>query len=1083
MQPAWMIPASDPARKIPPLRFLTATSIFDGHDAAINVIRRILQTQGAEVIHLGHNRSVAEIVTAAIQEDVQGIAVSSYQGGHTEFYKYLIDQLREKDATTIKVFGGGGGVILPDEIHALQHYGVNHIYSPEDGRRMGLQGMISDMIKRCSVKSDTGKCSTENSVLSKQANFARLLSHIETDRLSARMQRNLLNLAQRRKNQVPVLGVTGTGGAGKSSLLDELIRRFRSDYGDTIKIALFALDPTRKKSNGALLGDRIRMNAIHSPGIFMRSVATRDSITEIPDHLSTMIAAGIAHDFDLIIVETPGIGQGSAGITRITDRSLYVMTPEFGADTQLEKVDMLDFAELIAINKFDQNAGLDALRRVRKQVQRNREAFSIPLDELPVFGTIASRPNDPGIDNLYCKLLKLLIDCGLRAAGKPATIRAIDTVAPKVSVIPPSRTHYLSKIAETIRAYHRQVESQSEIASELQSLKSTRTRLTDCDNQALDALIESSQSRLNPTSKKLLDEWPELKCLHSGKTVDEAKAGNNPTSEYSKPSHSGMPIPKIALPNYRGHGDLLHWRMLENLPGFFPFTAGVFELKRDDEAPTRMFAGEGSPERTNKRFKLLSQASTAKRLSTAFDSVTLYGFDPDRRPDIFGRIGNSGVSISTLEDMKILYDGFDLCAPNTSVSMTINGPAATLLAMYFNTAIDQQVIRFETEHSRSPSLEEYQEIKKTTLNIIRGTVQADILKEDQSQNTCIFSTDFSLKIMGDVQEYFIDNNIRHFYSASISGYHIAEAGANPITQLAFTLANGFTYVETYLARGMPIDDFAKNLSFFFSNGMDPEYTVIGRVARRIWAIAMRDHYGANKRSQKLKYHVQTSGRSLHAQGVEFNDIRTSLQALNALQDNCNSLHTNASDEAVTTPTEQSVRKALAIQEIINREWGLSLNQNPNQGSFINEALTHSVEAAVLEEFDQLSSRGGVLGAMETGYQRSRIQEESLRYETGKHDGKLPIVGVNTFQNQNNKAAPHLNVSRSTPEERLKQIKRLRDFKRNHEHKAPKALQDLKLAAMNNANSFAVLMETVKVCSLGQITQALFEVGGEYRRNM
>jgi methylmalonyl-CoA mutase len=1034
------------------IRFVTAASLFDGHDASINIMRRILQGSGAEVIHLGHNRSVDEVVSAALQEDVQGIAVSSYQGGHLEYFKYMLDLLRKQDGGHIKVFGGGGGVIVASEIQELHDYGVARIYSPEDGQRMGLQGMINDMLARC----DFDPARKEPKTL------AQIITALELGRLS-------LN---KTNNNSPVLGITGTGGAGKSSLTDELVRRFRLDQGEQLKIAVLSVDPTRRKTGGALLGDRIRMNAIHGPNVFMRSLATRDTGSEVSAALGDAIAACRAHGYGLVIVETAGIGQGDAAIVPHVDASLYVMTPEFGAASQLEKIDMLDFADFVAINKFDRRGAEDALRDVRKQVQRNREAFKTPPEEMPVFGTIAARFNDDGVSALYHAVASKL---GFPAGKLPKPAGKVSSAVHVV--VPPKRQRYLAEIAESVRGYHQRVDEQSRLARERQQLEATQQMLGKTLPE-IDALLQSK--RLNAESEKLLGSWPETVKAYSGDERVVKVRDKELRTKLTTTSLSGTHVPKVALPRYEDHGELLRWRMRENVPGEFPFTAGVFHFKRENEDPTRMFAGEGDPFRTNKRFHLLSRDMPAKRLSTAFDSVTLYGFDPDERPDIYGKVGNSGVSIATLDDMKVLYSGFDLCDASTSVSMTINGPAPTLLAMFFNTAIDQQVEKL----GRKPTARELSEIKQKTLAAVRGTVQADILKEDQGQNTCIFSTEFSLKVMGDIQEYFIENQVKNFYSVSISGYHIAEAGANPISQLAFTLANGFTFVEAYLARGMKIDDFAPNLSFFFSYGMDPEYAVLGRVARRIWAVAMRSRYGANERSQKLKFHSQTSGRSLHAQEIAFNDIRTTLQALISTYDNTNSLHTNAYDEAITTPTEESVRRAMAIQLIINKEWGLAKNENPNQGSFVIDTLTDLVEEAVLKEFEAISSRGGVLGAMETGYQRSKIQEESLLYEHRKHDGSYEIVGVNTFRNPHGDPVPQkLELIRSTEEEKRSQLKRLRDFQNRNSSESAEMLERLRQAVMKDENVFAVLMHAVRVCSLGQITQALFEVGGQYRRNM
>ncbi|MBC7954133.1 MAG: cobalamin B12-binding domain-containing protein [Rhodospirillaceae bacterium] len=1065
--------SAKPANKI---RFVTATSLFDGHDASINIMRRLLQQNGVEVIHLGHNRSVEEIVTAAIQEDVQGIAVSSYQGGHLEFFKYMIDLLRERGAGHVKVFGGGGGVIVAPEIRELEAYGIERIYSPEDGQRMGLEGMIIDMVRRADFDVAAEMPKTLD------GNLPRLITGLENSRLGAKLKGEIAERAKGRA--VPVLGITGTGGAGKSSLTDELIRRFRLDRPD-FAIAVIAVDPSKRKTGGALLGDRIRMNSVNGP-IYMRSLATRSSGSEVPAHVPAIVEACKAAGYDLVIVETPGIGQADSAVAELGDLSLYVMTPEFGAASQLEKIDMLDHADLVAINKFDRKGGADALRDVSKQVQRNRNVFSVAPDTMPVFGTIASRFNDDGVTALYHGLLRALNDAGF-AMGKstlPASTGKASTAG--TAIVPPARVRYLAEIAEAVRGYHAHSAKQAQTAREIQQLSATKDMLDkncDCQVGEIDALVEQRQTALDPRARKLLDIWPRVKDSYSGDEYVVKIRDKEIRSTIVSSSLSGTKIRKVVLPPYHDHGELLRWLLKENLPGTFPFTAGVFAFKRENEDPTRMFAGEGDAFRTNARFKLLSKDSPATRLSTAFDSVTLYGCDPDERPDIYGKIGNSGVSIATLDDMKVLYSGFDLCAPTTSVSMTINGPAPVILAMFFNTAMDQQLDKFEAENGRQPTDDEVQKIREWTLESVRGTVQADILKEDQGQNTCIFSTDFALKLMGDIQEFFVHNRVRNFYSVSISGYHIAEAGANPISQLAFTLSNGFTYVESYLARGMKIDDFAPNLSFFFSNGMDPEYSVIGRVARRIWAIAMRDKYGANERSQKLKYHVQTSGRSLHAQEVDFNDIRTTLQALIAIYDNCNSLHTNAHDEAYTTPTQESVRRAMAIQMIINREWGVAKNENPNQGSFFLEELTDLVEEAVLQEFERIAERGGVLGAMETGYQRGKIQDESLHYEHKKHDGSYPIIGVNTFLNPNGDVEQEIILQRSSDEEKQSQLKRLRDFHARNAATAPAIIARLQQAAINNDNMFAVLVDAVRHCSLGQITNALYEVGGQYRRSM
>ncbi|TCS97499.1 methylmalonyl-CoA mutase [Tepidimonas ignava] len=1082
------------------VRFVTAASLFDGHDAAINIMRRILQSMGAEVIHLGHNRSVDEIVTAALQEDVQGIAVSSYQGGHMEFFTYMVDQLRARGAGHVLVFGGGGGVIVPSEIRALMDYGVARIYSPEDGQRMGLQGMIGEMVMRCDHDlSDYAPRSLE-AIQGHSDTAWRALAQLITALDNGRADPALLQAlrAQAQQVRVPVLGITGTGGAGKSSLTDELIRRLRLDQDDALRVAVISIDPSRRKSGGALLGDRIRMNAIgpwrQGPRVYMRSLATRDFGSEISAALPDVIAACKVAGFDLVIVETSGIGQGDAAIVPHVDVPLYVMTPEFGAASQLEKIDMLDFAEFVAINKFDRKGALDALRDVSKQVQRNKEAWGKRPEDMPVFGTMAARFNDDGVTALYQALKVRLAELGLHLplgvdGGRLPRVHTRHS-SNLHAIVPPQRSRYLAEIADTVRAYKRRVHEQARLAREIQQLRAAAAMLAvdkphrpKAAEATLDLAAQREQ-RLHPDARKLLAQWPDMQKAYAGDEYVVKIRDKEVRTRLVHTTLSGNKIRKVVLPKYEDHGELLKWLMLENVPGSFPYTAGVFAFKRENEDPTRMFAGEGDPFRTNRRFKLLSEGMPAKRLSTAFDSVTLYGHDPDPRPDIYGKVGNSGVSVATLDDMKVLYSGFDLCDPSTSVSMTINGPAPAILAMFFNTAIDQQIDKFRADNGREPTDTEIAKIKEWVLANVRGTVQADILKEDQGQNTCIFSTEFSLKVMGDIQEYFVHHNVRNFYSVSISGYHIAEAGANPISQLAFTLANGFTYVEAYLARGMHIDDFAPNLSFFFSNGMDPEYTVLGRVARRIWAVAMRDKYGANERSQKLKYHIQTSGRSLHAQEIAFNDIRTTLQALIAIYDNCNSLHTNAYDEAITTPTEDSVRRAMAIQLIINKEWGLAKNENPNQGAFIIEELTELVEEAVLAEFERIAERGGVLGAMETGYQRSKIQDESMHYEMLKHTGELPIIGVNTFRNPHGDPIPEsLELARSTEEEKQSQLQRLQAFHARHAHEAPAMLQRLKDAVIDNRNVFEVLMDAVRCCSLGQITQALFEVGGQYRRNM
>ncbi|HSG74694.1 MAG TPA: fused isobutyryl-CoA mutase/GTPase IcmF [Burkholderiales bacterium] len=1057
------------------IRFVTAASLFDGHDASINIMRRILQASGAEVIHLGHNRSVEDVVSAALQEDVQGIAVSSYQGGHIEYFKYMVELLRSRGGGHIQVFGGGGGVIVADEIKELQDAGVARVYSPEDGQKMGLQGMINDMLARCDFDL------AQHAPTSLAKNDPRALAQVITVLELGAFKDRAAVLEAAKANPAPVLGITGTGGAGKSSLTDELVRRFRLDQEDRLKIAILSVDPTRKKTGGALLGDRIRMNAIGGANVFMRSLATRDSGAEIAKCLPDAIAACRAAGYGLVIAETSGIGQGNAAIAPLADATLYVMTPEFGAASQLEKIDMLDFADFVAINKFDRRGAEDALRDVRKQVQRNREAFKASPDTMPVFGTIAARFNDDGVTALYHAVADKMKAKGLKlAAGKLP--RPASRVSSNVhAVVPPKRARYLAEIAEAVRGYHAHGAAQARIARERQSLREAK-RISGLAE--LDRHLAAKDAALDARAKKLVDAWPQTVKAYSGDEYVVKIRDKEVRTRLTTESLSGTKVPKVALPKFEDAGEILRWQWRENVPGAFPYTAGVFAFKRENEDPTRMFAGEGDAFRTNKRFHLLSRDMPAKRLSTAFDSVTLYGFDPDERPDIYGKVGNSGVSIATLEDMKVLYSGFDLCDPATSVSMTINGPAPTILAMFFNTAIDEQLEKFRKDNGREPTDDEAEKIRAWTLSTVRGTVQADILKEDQGQNTCIFSTEFSLKVMGDIQEYFVHRQVRNFYSVSISGYHIAEAGANPISQLAFTLANGFTFVEAYLARGMHIDDFAPNLSFFFSYGMDPEYAVLGRVARRIWAVAMRERYGANERSQKLKFHSQTSGRSLHAQEIAFNDIRTTLQALISTYDNTNSLHTNAYDEAITTPTEDSVRRAMAIQLIINKEWGLAKNENPNQGSFVIETLTDLVEEAVLKEFEAISARGGVLGAMETGYQRGKIQEESMYYEHKKHDGSYPIVGVNTFRSPHGEAVPaRIELIRSTEAEKHGQLKRLREFQQRHAKEAPAMLERLRQAVIRDENVFAVLMDAVRVCSLGQITHALFEVGGQYRRSM
>ena len=1214
------------------VRFITAASLFDGHDASINIMRRILQASGVEVIHLGHNRSVDEVVTAALQEDVQGIAISSYQGGHVEYFKYMLELLRSRGGENIKVFGGGGGVIVPDEISELQACGVTRIYSPEDGQKMGLQGMINDMISRCDE--DLTKYAPPDLRALKNAKgdalvlhraLARLITALENGRGSSAMAgiAGLREMLFREADAltIPVLGVTGTGGAGKSSLTDELIRRFRLDQEDRLDIAVLSIDPSRRKSGGALLGDRIRMNAINpwasGPRVYMRSLATRAAESgggsELSASLPDAIAACKVAGFDLIVVETSGIGQGDAAIVPLVDVSLYVMTPEFGAASQLEKIDMLDFADFVAINKYDRRGAADALRDVRKQVQRNQQAFSRSPEEMPVYGTMASRFNDDGVSALYQGLLARLIEQGLQARPGRLSRLTLKASSNQSVIVPPARSRYLAEIAGTVRDYHRFARDQATLARERQQLREAKRMLlgafpspqplsrgergstiaqaelptpslretasdgallhsrstggTQGDGALLlsrstgetqgkgallhprstgetqgegtllhsrstgetqgegtllpsrstgetqgegallpspagrgaggegalaaqfDQLIAERDASLDPRAKQLLAAWPQLRESYSGdELIVQTRRGSQTHEVRTQLTHtslSGTRIPKVSLPRYEDEGELLKWLLLENVPGSFPYTAGVFAFKRENEDPTRMFAGEGDAFRTNRRFKQVSKDMPAKRLSTAFDSVTLYGFDPDPRPDIYGKVGNSGVSIATLDDLKVLYSGFDLCNPQTSVSMTINGPAPSILAMFLNAAIDQQLDAFREEQGREPDAAEAAKLRAATLATVRGTVQADILKEDQGQNTCIFSTEFSLKVMGDIQQYFVQHQVRNFYSVSISGYHIAEAGANPISQLAFTLSNGFTFVEAYLARGMHIDEFAPNLSFFFSNGMDPEYTVMGRVARRIWAVAMEKRYGANARSQKLKYHCQTSGRSLHAQEIAFNDIRTTLQALIATYDNANSLHTNAYDEAITTPTEDSVRRAMAIQLVINREWGLAKNENPNQGAFIIDELTDLVEEAVLREFEAISERGGVLGAMETGYQRGKIQEESMYYEHRKHDGSYPIIGVNTLRNpaSGDNTPQKIELIRSTEEEKQSQLARLADFHERHKNERGPMLARLQQAVIADQNVFEVLVDAVRVCSLGQITHTLFEVGGQYRRSM
>lgn len=1114
------------------VRIVTAASLFDGHDAAINIMRRIIQSTGCEVIHLGHDRSVEEVVDCAIQEDAQAIAMTSYQGGHMEYFKYMYDLLKQKGASHIKIFGGGGGTILPTEIKELQDYGIERIYHPDDGREMGLQGMINDLVQRSDFPVGEHLNGEVSHLKEKNVpSIARLISAAENFPGDAKKELDEVNKMASTAH-VPVLGITGTGGAGKSSLVDELVRRFLIDFPKKT-IAVVSVDPSKRKTGGALLGDRIRMNSIRSPRVFMRSLATRQSNLALSAHVAEAINILKAASYDLIILETSGIGQSDTEILDHSDMSLYVMTPEYGAATQLEKIDMLDFADVIALNKFDKRGALDALRDVRKQYQRNHNLFDKDTDTMPVFGTIASQFNDPGMNTLYKVIMDKLVE--KTGAELKSTFEITDEMSEKVFVIPPDRTRYLSEISENNRSYDKWVDEQVEVADRLYGLQRSIDTLKNSDIEDKDRLIKGLQEgfekeKLNfdPKNWELIQGWELKKNLYKDHEFKFKVRDKELSIKTHTESLSHLQIPKVATPKYRGWGDILRWSLQENVPGEFPYTAGLFPFKREGEDPTRMFAGEGGPERTNKRFHYVSLGMPAKRLSTAFDSVTLYGNDPDLRPDIYGKIGNSGVSICCLDDAKKLYSGFDLSDPKTSVSMTINGPAPMMLGFFMNAAIDQNCEKFIKANGLEKEVEKkieeiykqkgtkrpqyqgdlpegndglglmllgvtgdqvlpkevYDQIKKETLTQVRGTVQADILKEDQAQNTCIFSTEFALRLMGDVQEYFIDNGVRNFYSVSISGYHIAEAGANPITQLAFTLANGFTYVEYYLSRGMDINKFGPNLSFFFSNGIDPEYAVIGRVARRIWSKALAKKYGANARAQMLKYHIQTSGRSLHAQEIDFNDIRTTLQALYAIYDNCNSLHTNAYDEAITTPTEESVRRAMAIQLIINRELGLAKNENPIQGSFIIEELTDLVEEAVLTEFDRITERGGVLGAMETMYQRSKIQEESLYYEMLKHTGEFPIIGVNTFLSS--KGSPTIipqEVIRATEEEKQYQIEMLKELHTTYEGEAQEGINKVQRAAIHNKNMFAELMETCKYASLGEITNALFDVGGQYRRNM
>jgi methylmalonyl-CoA mutase len=1070
-----------------PLRFVTAASLFDGHDASINIIRRLLQARGVEVIHLGHNRAVHEIVAAAIQEDVHAVAISSYQGGHNEFFRYLVDSLRERAAAHIKVYGGGGGVIVAREIAELERYGVTKIFSPEDGRKLGLSGIIDEMVRGADFALEPVATDGDLSWLAAGDvnRLSRLITQVETSSLPAAFNEALVRAAAQRK--VPVVGITGTGGSGKSSLTDELVRRLIFDAPE-LKIALLSIDPTKRKTGGALLGDRIRMNAIDHDNVYMRSLATRKSGSEISHATDEAIAIFKASGFEVIFVETSGIGQGSSAIADLSDISLYVMTPDYGAASQLEKIDMLDFATVVAINKFDRRGGEDGVRDVRKQFRRNHQiSHDVPDDQLPVFGTIASQFGDGGVTALYLHLMSRLRELAPELPASKLSVDAGVLTGERHVLIPDGRVAYLREIVELSRRQQQRVDAQVSIATRLYQLDGAAKECSDPQiEKALRHRFDSLKSELDDVSWELLESWPEIEKRYARDQVTFSVRDREIVVDASTTTLSGTKLPRVSLPRYRDWGDILRFRLSEGLPGQYPFTSGVYPFKRSEESPRRQFAGEGGPKRTNARFHYLCRNDAAKRLSTAFDSVTLYGEDPDERPDIYGKIGEGGVSIATLVDMKELYAGFDLVDSLTSVSMTINGPAPTILAMFFNTAIDQQVDRFSAEAGREPTDEERMRLADETLSKVRGTVQADILKEDQAQNTCIFSTEFSLRLMGDVQQYFIDRRVRNFYSVSISGYHIAEAGANPITQLAFTLANGFTYVEYYLARGMDIDAFAPNLSFFFSNGLDPEYSVLGRVARRLWARVMNHRYGANERSQKFKYHIQTSGRSLHAREIQFNDIRTTLQALTAVLDNCNSLHTNAYDEAITTPTAESVRRAVAIQQIINREFGVTQNENPLQGSYAIDELTELVEQAVLAEFERLNARGGVLGAIELQYQRSRIQEESLNYELKKDSGELPIVGVNCFLDpdaSDDHGQGEIQLARASANEKDEQIERLRRFHAGHASDVGTALERLQAVASRRGNVFAELMRTVRVASLGQITRALYEVGGQYRRAM
>ena len=1047
-----------------PARFVTAASLFDGHDASINIIRRVLQDQGAEVIHLGHNRSAEEIVTTAIQEDADGIAVSSYQGGHNEFFRFMYDLLQEKGAPWIKLFGGGGGVIVPAEIEALHAYGIERIYSPEEGRDLGLEGMAEDMVARCGNLNG---------------------NPIRGERLPQRITRIELGESEvSGERKIPVIGLTGTGGAGKSSLTDELLRRFLQDFPDR-RFAIVSVDPTKRRTGGALLGDRIRINSCDHPRAYVRSLATRSSGVEVPEAIRGAIREVSQDEFDLVLLETSGIGQGDSRVTDIADLSVYVMTPEYGAASQLEKIDMIDYADAIVLNKSDRAGARDAIRDIRKQYRRSRKVFDheVTDEELPVFGTVASHFNDAGVETFYRFLLDHLAKSG--ETWQVPSSRLSVSGDDRPAVIPADRSGYLLDIIQTVQEYHKQVRLHSEKVADVESLDRSAKLVGDDQSQNLSELARSLEEEVPKEVRRLLNQWTELKEAYSGAELVFKIRDREIREPLYVETLAGTKLPRVSLPKMEGRGDLVRWLMLENLPGHFPFTAGVFPFRRRDEHPKRMFAGEGPPEKTNARFHYLCKGEDVHRLSTAFDSVTLYGEDPDRRPDIYGKVGESGVSICTLEDMKKLYDGFDLCAPSTSVSMTINGPAPMILAMFFNTAIDQQIEKYRQEKGSDPDPKALEEIEQFVLQNVRGTVQADILKEDQAQNTCIFSIDFALRMMGDIQQFFIDEKVRNYYSVSISGYHIAEAGANPITQLAFTLANGLTYIEYYRSRGMDVDDFARNLSFFFSNGLDAEYSVLGRVARRLWSVIMRDLYGANERSQKLKYHIQTSGRSLHAMEIDFNDIRTTLQALMAYYDQCNSLHTNSYDEAITTPTTESVRRAMAIQLIVAEELGLAKNDNPLQGAFVIEELTDLVEQAVLDEFRRLHDRGGVLGALERQYQRSKIQEESLLYEHRKHTGELPIIGINTFLRPEGSEEPEMEIElrRSTTEEKDQRIDDLAKFHENHSAESAEALEQLQQVALSGGNIFRELMKTVRVASLGQISGALYEVGGRYRRNM